>query len=80
MTKVAIHDETCSIFFDEKSHKKCDNKSAKTRGQKIGQKDETSNRAKNRARNRTKKIRQKIGHEQVGQKTRTKKSDKENRT
>ena len=67
MTKVALHDETCSIFFEEKSHKKCDNKSAKKRGQKIGQKDETSNRAK-------------IGQRKQDKKSDINTSDKINRT
>ena len=38
MTKVALHDETCSIFFEEKSHKKCDNKSAKKSDKKSDKK------------------------------------------
>ena len=57
MTKVAIHDETCSIFFDEKSHKnvttnrpkKEDKKSDKKTRHQIWQ-----------------KIEQEIGHKQVG--------------
>ena len=58
MTKVAIHDETCSIFFDQKSHKKCDNKSAKKRGQKIGHKHVGENKSdKNRIKESDKKNR-----------------------